>query len=115
VRAGFPGGDKSYELFMGSAWRFALDVLVVLLSVVMVLITRALMRPEMPVRLRRILVTLAWLGSGLLMLRGVAGGIVDGTSDPVWWPTFLTGGILLGAAPGSRGKEAGAVVARARC
>jgi hypothetical protein len=105
VPAGFPGGDESYELFMGSAWRFAFDVLVVLLSVLMVLITRALMRSEIPVRLRRILVTLAWLGSGLLTLRGVAGGIVDGASDPVWWPTFLTGGILLGAVARSGGKR----------
>ena len=29
-------------------------------------------------------------------MRGVAGLLVDGTSDPVWWPTFLLGGILLG-------------------
>ena len=49
------------------------------------------------VRRRRVLLTLAWIGSGLLTLRGVAGGIVDGPSDPVWWPAFLTGGILLGA------------------
>jgi hypothetical protein len=25
------------------------------------------------------------------------GLIADGVSDPVWWPTFLVGGILFGA------------------
>jgi len=23
--------------------------------------------------------------------------VIDGTSDPIWWPTFLIGGILLGS------------------
>jgi hypothetical protein len=32
----------------------------------------------------------------MLTLRGVAGLIVDGSSDPVWWPIFLTGGVLFG-------------------
>jgi hypothetical protein len=97
VRVGFPGGDESYEFFMGSAWRYAFDVLVVVLSAVMVFIIRSLMRPTVPSRHRRTLLTFAWFGSGLLMLRGVAGAIADGTSDPVWWPTFLVGGILLGS------------------
>jgi hypothetical protein len=35
VRTGFPGGDESYESFMGRAWRYAFEVLVVLLSAVM--------------------------------------------------------------------------------
>jgi len=39
----------------------------------------------------------AWIACGLLALRGIAGLVVDGTSDSVWWPTFLVGGILLGA------------------
>ena len=97
IRTGFPGGDASYDFFMSSWWRVAFDVLVVILSVVMVLITRSLMRPTIPNSRRRSLSTLAWIGSALLTLRGVAGAIADGTSDPVWWPTFLLGGILLGA------------------
>jgi len=96
VRTGFPGGDPSYEFFMSSDWRVAFDVLVVVLCVAMVLITRALMGAMIPSR-RRTLSTLAWFGSGLLTLRGVTGAIADGRSDPVWWPTFLVGGILLGA------------------
>jgi hypothetical protein len=39
---------------------------------------------------------MAWIASAMLTLRGVAGLIVDGTSDPVWWPIFLVGGILFG-------------------
>lgn len=97
VRAGFPGGDPSYELFFGSWWRPLFNLLVIILSALTVVITRALISQRMPLRRRKVLVTLAWIGSGLLTLRGVAGGIVDGASDPVWWPTFLTGGILLGA------------------
>jgi hypothetical protein len=31
----------------------------------------------------------------MLLLRGIAGMIVDGRSDPLWWPTFTVGGILL--------------------
>jgi hypothetical protein len=97
VRTGFPGGDASYEFFMSSAWRVAFDALVVILSIVMVLITRSLQNPTIPTSRRRSLSTLAWIGSALLTLRGVAGAIADGRSDPVWWPTFLAGGILLGA------------------
>ncbi|MGZ8845635.1 MAG: hypothetical protein ACXW3C_04145, partial [Pyrinomonadaceae bacterium] len=44
-----------------------------------------------------ILRAMAWIASAMLTLRGVAGLVVDGTSDPVWWPTFLIGGILFGA------------------
>ena len=36
------------------------------------------------------------MAAGLLTVRGVAGLIVDGTADPIWWPTFLAGGILFG-------------------
>jgi len=90
---------------MSSSWRVAFDLLVVVLSVAMVLITRALMRPMIPASRRRTLSTLAWMGSGLLTLRGVAGAIADGLSDPVWWPTFLVGGILLGAVAWFGGRE----------
>ena len=97
VRAGFPGGDPSYEFFFSSWWRAVFNLLVITLSALMVVITGSLMRQSVPVRRRRVLLTLAWIGSGLLTLRGVAGGIFDGASDPVWWSAFLTGGILLGA------------------
>jgi hypothetical protein len=33
----------------------------------------------------------------MLTLRGVAGLVVDGASDPVWWPMFLIGGVLFGS------------------
>jgi hypothetical protein len=38
-----------------------------------------------------------WTASGALLLRGAAGLVVDGLSDPIWWPTFLTGGLLYGS------------------
>jgi len=41
--------------------------------------------------------TAAWIACGMLSLRGVAGMVVDGSSDLIWWPTFLTGGLLFGA------------------
>jgi hypothetical protein len=34
----------------------------------------------------------------LLSLRGVAGLVADGVTDLVWWPMFLVGGLLFGAA-----------------
>jgi hypothetical protein len=54
-----------------------------------------LLRPPHQVARRRIPHTAAWIGAGLLLLRGIAGMIVDGRSDPLWWPTFTVGGILL--------------------
>lgn len=39
----------------------------------------------------------AWIACGMLTLRGVAGLVVDGASDPVRWPTFLIGGVLFGS------------------
>jgi hypothetical protein len=40
--------------------------------------------------------TAAWTAAVMLTLRGVAGMVVDGAADPVWWPAFLVGGILFG-------------------
>ena len=38
-----------------------------------------------------------WIACTVLTLRGVGGMVVDGAADPVWWPIFLTGGLLFGA------------------
>jgi hypothetical protein len=93
---GFPGGEASHTLMMNSPWRYLFDVIVVILSVLAVLITLTLLRPPEQVVRRRIPFAGAWIASGMLTLRGVAGMVVDGASDPVWWPTFLLGGVLLG-------------------
>ena len=45
---------------------------------------------------RRVFRLMAWIAAGLLSVRGVAGLVVDGTADPIWWPTFLVGGLLFG-------------------
>lgn len=82
---------------MTSAWRYLYDVIVVILSVLAVLITLALLRPPQLVTRRWVPHAAAWIACGMLTLRGVAGMLVDGASDPIWWPTFLLGGILLGA------------------
>lgn len=97
ISFGFPGGEDSYAFFMSSAWRVVYDYVVIVMSVMMVAIALTLLRPPDLVTRRWVPLALAWLGAFLLTLRGVAGAVVDGASDPVWWPTFLTGGILLGA------------------
>ena len=96
VRAGFPGGDTSYEFFMNSWWRVLFNWTVIALSVLAIVITLVLLKPSHLVKRRWIPLTLAWIACVLLMLRGVAGIIVDGTSDLVWAPAFTIGGILLG-------------------
>jgi hypothetical protein len=97
ISAGFPGGEANHRLMMTSAWRYIYDVIVILLSVTAVLVSLTLLRPPDQVIRRWIPHTAAWIACGMLTLRGVAGLVVDGISDPVWWPTFLVGGILFGA------------------
>ena len=92
--AGFPGGDASYHRFMSSAWRYWYDVLVVVLSMLACVVAFSLRADGAPRHLQRALRIAAWLGGAVLALRGIAGLIVDGRGDPVWWPTFLSGGIL---------------------
>jgi hypothetical protein len=70
---------------MSSAWRYIYDLIVIILSFLAVLITLALLRPPHLVIRRWVPHTAAWIASGMLALRGVAGMIVDGTSDPIWW------------------------------
>jgi hypothetical protein len=81
---------------MSSAWRYIFDVIVILLSVVGVLVALSLLRFPDQARQWRVSYAAAWIACALLTLRGLAGLIVDGTSDPVWWPTFLLGGSLFG-------------------
>lgn len=96
MRAGFPGGDPSYDFFMGSWWRVLFNWTVISLSVLAIVITLKLLRPPELVARRWIPRMLAWIACVLLLIRGVAGHIVDGTSDLVWAPAFTLGGILLG-------------------
>jgi hypothetical protein len=91
---GFPGGPANHHLWMTSWWRYLYDVIVVLLSILGAVV--ALMLRPGHTRLRRPFLALAWIAAVLLTLRGVAGLVVDGTSDLLWWPTFLAGGLLFG-------------------
>jgi hypothetical protein len=97
VRAGFPGGEANHRLMMRSAWRYLFDVVVILFSAIAVLVALTLLRPPDHVRRRWVPQTAAWIACAMLTLRGVAGLAVDGVTDPVWWPTFLLGGMLFGA------------------
>ena len=96
IPAGFPGGEASYHRFMGSTWRYLYDVAVVVLSGVGVWVAWRLMRPPARGARRWIARTAAWAAAVMLTLRGVAGMVVDGAADPVWWPAFLAGGFLFG-------------------
>ena len=97
ISAGFPGGEANHRLMMTTTWRYFYDLIVILLSVTAVLVALTLLRPSDQVTRRWIPHTAAWIACGMLTLRGVAGLVVDGISDPVWWPTFLVGGILFGS------------------
>lgn len=96
IPAGFPGGEASYHRFMSSTWRYMYDVAVVVLSGVGVWVAWQLMRPPAQVAHRWIPRAAAWIAAGMLTVRGVAGMVVDGAVDPVWWPAFLVGGLLFG-------------------
>jgi hypothetical protein len=61
-----------------------------------VIIAVQLCRSSNETRGRSVMRAAAWLASGALLARGAGGLVVDGTSDPIWWPTFLIGGILFG-------------------
>lgn len=97
IPAGFPGGEANHQLWMSSTWRYMYNVMVIILSAMAVLVALTFLRPSHHVIRRWIPHTAAWIAGGMLSLRGVAGLLVDGTSDLVWWPTFLVGGILFSA------------------
>ncbi|GEM_PF-1682081 len=98
VPYGFPGGEVNYHVFMSSTWRYIYNLSVIGLCGLAVLITILLLRPSLQQLVSRsVLRGAVWVGSAALTLRGVAGLVVDGTSDPVWWPTFLVGGVLFGS------------------
>jgi hypothetical protein len=96
---GFPGGlargQANHQLMM-TTWRYYFDVAVIFLSLLAIFVALAPIRTWGRNIPRWILRTMAWIASAILTLRGVAGLVVDGTRDPVWWPTFLLGGILFG-------------------
>lgn len=91
---GFPGGPTNHRLWVTSWWRYTYDVVVILLSILGAVVAVGLLRMPRDTRSYRLFKALAWIAGVALSLRGVAGLIVDGTSDPIWWPTFLLGGLL---------------------
>src|SRR5262245_44296046 len=96
VPAGFPGGRPSHELMM-STWRYYFDLAVIILCVLAASVALAPVQRWGAAVPRRLVRAMAYTASAMLGLRGLAGMIVDGTADPIWWPTFLVGGILFGA------------------
>jgi len=98
--AGFPGGLArgwaNHHLMM-TTWRYYFDVAVIFLSILAIFVALALIGTWCRRIPRWLLRTMAWIASAMLTLRGVAGLIHDGWSDPLWWPTFLVGGILFGS------------------
>jgi hypothetical protein len=82
---------------MASSWRVAVDVIVIALCVLAALVAQALRRPRPHGVARWAPRTAAWIACGMLSSRGLAGLIADGASDLIWWPAFLTGGVLFGS------------------
>jgi hypothetical protein len=81
---------------MSSWWRYLYDIVVIFLSIVGAVVAVTLRGPVHS-RFYRVSNVLAWIAGALLTVRGIAGLVVDGADDPVWWPTFLVGGLLFGA------------------
>ena len=94
---GFPGGQKNHQILISSTWRYVFDLVVILLSALAVVVALTLTRPSINSLPRRLAYIAAWIACGMLTLRGVAGFIYDGLSDPIWNPTFFIGGVLFGA------------------
>jgi len=95
VPAGMPGGRASHELLV-TTWRYYFDLAVIFLCVLAFGVALAPVHrwgAWLPRRLQR---GMAYTASAMLGLRGLAGMIVNGRSDPIWWPIFLTGGLLFG-------------------
>jgi hypothetical protein len=66
------------------------------MSVLGSLVAGALMQPASAGGQALVVRAMAWAAFALLTLRGAAGLVVDWVRDPLWWPTFLIGGILSG-------------------
>jgi hypothetical protein len=96
IPAGFPGGEANHRFMMNSQWRYGFDVAVIGLCGLAIIVALAPVCRWGRAVPRWIWRFAAWCACVPLSLRGVAGGIVDGARDPVWWPTFLTGGVLFG-------------------
>ena len=102
IATGFPGGEASYRRFMGSTWRYWYDVAVLGCALLGAAVALELARPAWSARRdrhwgrREVARRLAAIAAIALLLRGMAGLVVDGRADPIWWPTFLLGGILFG-------------------
>ena len=96
ISAGFPGGEANHRLMMTTPWRYIYDVIVIVLAIMAILIALTLQQPPEKVVRRWVPHSAAWIACAMLTSRGVAGLVVDGASDLVWWPTFLVGGILFG-------------------
>jgi hypothetical protein len=82
---------------MMTTWRFYFDVAVIGLSVLAAVVAVAPGHTWGDAIPRRAWQAMSCIASSVLTLRGLAGMIADGASDPVWWPTFLVGGLLFGA------------------
>lgn len=95
--AGFPGGAAAHEAMFRKTWFLLYDLIVVALCGIAIVVALALVQSWGRIIPRRMLRAAAWIACAMLSLRGLAGMIVDGPADPVWWPTFLTGGILFGS------------------
>jgi len=93
---GFPGGSASHQILMTSRWRYTFDLIVVAMSLLGAVVACGLGTRRLA-KQQRMFRGMAWTAAALLAVRGVAGLVVDRASDPIWWPTFLTGGLLFGA------------------
>jgi hypothetical protein len=102
---GFPGGEASYRQFMASPWLRLYNLAVIGLCIVAVILTTKLLGAANEGRRRPIIRVAVWVGSAALLVRAVAGLVVDGSSDPVWWPTFLVGGLLFGSVAATAGSR----------
>lgn len=91
VPAGFPDGEGGFAEALAVPWFRAYDLLVVALSAAAALVAWAAMRrqPEG--------IAVAWGICAILLVRGIAGLMIDGFADPVWSPMFEIGGLLFGA------------------
>jgi hypothetical protein len=96
IPAGFPGGRNNHVLMM-TTWRYYFDLVVIALCSVAIVIALAPVHQWGEAIPPGVLRVTTWAACSVLTLRAVAGLIADGLSDPVWWPTFLIGGLLFGA------------------